>query len=201
MLWTIYMARIWAQHKRSYTITSTMLDVMLVYNEQANLGWNHFIRGRMLIQWGTIINNHLEKKSKYKFKAEHWRSKLLSINWKYILKLWIMRNTEVKGETPVESEVIRRDDMINDILHLQSLSGHLPRTAQDIVFIDATALRNMKTSTISAHLYAVRMLIESSRTHQTIPGQQSITDFFQRSNRTPNTLHVMDTDTATDTIP
>jgi hypothetical protein len=149
----------------------------------------------MLIQCGTLINSHLAKQSKYKFNAEHWGTKLLSIHWKHILKLWATRNGEVKGKTPEKMETIHQKDMINEILHLQIQSAHLPISAQELVFRDATALQTLKTSMISAHLYGLRMLITSSQQHQETPGQQSITSFFEQQNRIPS-IH---TDTTTDT--
>jgi hypothetical protein len=86
----------------------------------------------MLIQCGTLINTHLAKQSKYKFNSEHWGMNLLSIHWKYILKLWATGNGEVKGETTEETETIHRKDMIYKILHLQTLSAHLPTSAQEL---------------------------------------------------------------------
>jgi hypothetical protein len=34
-------------------------EVMRVYNNQTDIGWQHFVRGRMSIEWGNMINNHL----------------------------------------------------------------------------------------------------------------------------------------------
>jgi hypothetical protein len=62
----------------------------------------------MIIAWGTLINQHIAKQKKYTFNAEQWGTKLMNINWKYILKLWDIRNKEIKGETPTQVESIRR---------------------------------------------------------------------------------------------
>jgi hypothetical protein len=80
------------------------------------------------------------------------------------LKLWTTRNLEVKGETPEKAYIVHRTDMINEILHIQLITGQIPATAQELIFRDATALRTMKTSTILSYLYGARMIIEASFT-------------------------------------
>jgi hypothetical protein len=60
---------------------------MKVYETQANIGWQHFVRGRMVIEWGNLINNHIATQRQNSSNTENWGTKLLSINWKYILEL------------------------------------------------------------------------------------------------------------------
>jgi hypothetical protein len=38
---------------------------MKVYDNQTNIGWQHFVRGRMVIDWGRLINDHLSKQQQY----------------------------------------------------------------------------------------------------------------------------------------
>jgi hypothetical protein len=45
-------------------------EVMKVYDNQTDIGWQHFARGRMVIEWGTMINNHLATQRRYNFNAE-----------------------------------------------------------------------------------------------------------------------------------
>jgi hypothetical protein len=77
------------------------------YNTQTTIGWHQFARGRIAIEWGNAINEHLARQTWYSFNAEHWGSKILSINWKYILQLWMIRNTEVHGNTAEKTEYIK----------------------------------------------------------------------------------------------
>jgi hypothetical protein len=42
-------------------------DVMQVYHMQANIGWQHYVRGRIIIDWGSLINKHLVTQRKYQF--------------------------------------------------------------------------------------------------------------------------------------
>jgi hypothetical protein len=43
---------------------AAVYSVMQAYNEQASIGWQHFARGRMIIAWGTLINQHIAKQRK-----------------------------------------------------------------------------------------------------------------------------------------
>jgi hypothetical protein len=72
-------------------------DITSIASIQQSIRWDHFIQGRLAIEWGNIINNHISNKPTIKQNAEDWGTKLLKINWKYILELWNVRNDEVKG--------------------------------------------------------------------------------------------------------
>jgi hypothetical protein len=85
---TILLVREWKKYM-GYTNTTkaqnSKIEVMRVYANQTELGWQHFVRGRLVIKWGNMINDHISTQQRYTFNAEHWGSKLLlSINWKYI---------------------------------------------------------------------------------------------------------------------
>jgi hypothetical protein len=58
----------------------------------------------------VIVNKHLVNQSRYKINTEQFGVKLLSINWKFILKIWVFWNMEVKGETPEKAEIIQREE-------------------------------------------------------------------------------------------
>jgi Rps23 Pro-64 3,4-dihydroxylase Tpa1-like proline 4-hydroxylase len=54
--------------------------------QQHLIGWRHFILGRMSIEWGHIINRHLDEASITNTNAEKWGADLLRIHWKQVLK-------------------------------------------------------------------------------------------------------------------
>jgi hypothetical protein len=99
---------------------------MKAYELQTTLGWNHFAKGRMVIEWGNIINDHSAKRNNPSMIAEQWGTKLLAINWNYILELWKLRNLAVHSDTSDKTEPIHRTTMITEILHIQNLLTHLP---------------------------------------------------------------------------
>jgi hypothetical protein len=66
--------------------------------------------------WSTITYLHNDDKLLTQKIGE---SKLLTINWKYILELWELRNKEVHSDTPTKAISIKRQHMIDKILHIQ----------------------------------------------------------------------------------
>jgi hypothetical protein len=76
----------------------------------------------------------LAKQSKFTSNVEQWGTKLLAINWKFIIKRWTIRNLEVKGETPEKADLIQQQDMINEIIHIQTTHSHLPTSATTLSF-------------------------------------------------------------------
>lgn len=68
--------------------------------EQNNIGWDHFIKGRLSKKWHRILPNTLQYKpsSKHLLKPEQWAKQMICINWKYVLELWNNRNLIVHRE-------------------------------------------------------------------------------------------------------
>jgi hypothetical protein len=154
-------------------------DVMQAYNEQANIGWQNFIRGRMTITWGTLINRHVAKQKRYTFNAEHWGTKLMSIHWKYILRIWETRNKEVKGDTPAKVELIRRQNMIDEIKQIQETNTNIPLFARNLISRDIVSLRSMSTPSLSAYLYGTRMVVASIRDRGLDIDQKTLKQYFK----------------------
>jgi hypothetical protein len=128
---------------------------------------------------GNIINEHLSKQSRYSFNAEHWGVKILSINWKYIIQLWSVRNTEVHGDTKEKTEYIKRQEMIQEILYIQSTHTHLSMDERSLINRDINSLQGMNTSSITAYLYGAQMLVQSTKNMVQETNQPTITSFFQ----------------------
>jgi hypothetical protein len=134
----------------------------------------------MAIEWGNAINVHLAKQNRYNFNSEHWGSKILSIsNWKYILQLWTVCNTEVHDDTQEKTEHIKRQEMIQEILYIQNTRTHLPLEARSLLDRDEKSLQGMNTSSITAYLYGAQMLTQSFRDIQDDSSQRRISTFFQ----------------------
>jgi hypothetical protein len=91
-----------------------------------NFGWQHFIRGRVSIEWGNIINNHISQWKTLNINAEQWCAKLLAINWNHISSMWTVRNQEVKGAAPEEATVIQRNNLIAEMIYLRDQYPEIP---------------------------------------------------------------------------
>lgn len=77
--------------------------------QQEDIGWRHFIRGRLTIEWGNINNSHLEINNIKQYNAEKWGAKLIEINWKYVLKIWPKNGIDQ----------LRKEKLLQEIVHIQ----------------------------------------------------------------------------------
>ena len=69
------------------------------YQEQSQIGWRHFIQGRLSSNWAQFINFEIRMKkreghkNKVRFKtAGSWGTKLILIQWTHIIKFREVRN-------------------------------------------------------------------------------------------------------------
>jgi hypothetical protein len=134
-------------------------DIAPVIAIQQSIGWGHFVRDRMAIEWGNVINHHISSKPTIHQNAEHWGTKLLKINWKYILELWAIRNDEVKGSTLEEQNSNLRQDMIDEILFLQQRYPDLPFDLRMLINNDREKLETMSTNALISYLYGTKLII------------------------------------------
>ena len=100
----------WLEPSETGTVDETIIKpnkyVQAAITAQENIGWEHFMRGRITMQWGDLINHHLKdnKIQPEEMDAEQWGMKLININYKHVLELWDLRNVEVFGTTPEQIE-------------------------------------------------------------------------------------------------
>jgi hypothetical protein len=95
------------------------LELQQATQQQLYIGWNHFIRGRLTIEWGNIIHRHLEKEMITIMTAKKWGANLLSIHWKNILEIWKERCEEVHGTTTEHIERNKKERVLEEIQDLQ----------------------------------------------------------------------------------
>jgi hypothetical protein len=94
---------------------------------QQQIGCNNFVRGRLAIEWGRLINRHYIQNStatsdSESFSAETWASLLIAISFKYILLLWEQRNNEEHGVTANKLEIKKKEKLIEEVRHIKTLA-------------------------------------------------------------------------------
>jgi hypothetical protein len=85
----------------------------------------------------------------------------------------------VNGETMIQSEVIKRQDMIEEIRHIQSTNADLPLTARLLISRDQTSLQSISTSSISAYLYGSKLVAEAACKYGRNIDQQTLNKFIE----------------------
>ena len=125
---------------------------------QENIGWGHFIRGRMAIEWGRIINIHLHNINNDTMTAEKWASNLIDIHYKYSLLLWDARNKEEHGESVEEKEQKKKQRLLEEVLYIKELMKYWP--ASDLRYLpdSLSTLRSKSSKQLEKWLISARIL-------------------------------------------
>lgn len=95
---------------------NTYLDDAI--NLQNKIGWDQFIRGRITMEFGYLINRHLHTSNDTSTTAEEWATKLILINFKFILKIWEQRKREEHGCNPTDIKSKKKLRFLEEIRHI-----------------------------------------------------------------------------------
>jgi hypothetical protein len=134
-------------------------DLNLAATQQSAIGWKHFIRGRLTIEWGNIIHRHLQKENITNMNAEKWGSDLLYINWKHVLKIWRVRCEELHGTTPEQIEINKKLRQIEEIRNLQANNPNLAHTELEWILEDITNIQHYSSTNLETWLYEPKFFI------------------------------------------
>jgi hypothetical protein len=162
--------------------------------QQNNIGWDHFVRGRIAIEWGALINRQLKEKKipSEEMDAETWGAKMISINWKYVLEMWKLRNDEEHGTDAETIEKKKKERLMAEILHLQEENMDINIGDANWLLEDADILMENDSNRLEIWLYGARILGQINQKERkvrkrnrqkmfnsnTIPDQENITPEF-----------------------
>jgi hypothetical protein len=133
-------------------------ELLLATEQQQKIGWKHYIRGRMTIEWGNIIHRHIEKEKIINMTAEKWGANLLSIHWKHILKIWKERCEEIHGTTPEQIEQHKKERFLEEIKDLQSKNQNLAHTEHEWLLEDTNQLQNYNSNDLQTWIYEAKII-------------------------------------------
>jgi hypothetical protein len=139
-------------------ITLNTPGISKAYQQQLSIGWQHFIRGRLSIEWGYIISSHLEQEQIHHTNAEKWAADLLYINWRHILKMWRERCIDVHGSNPEQIEQNTKDRILEEIGDLQANNTDIMQTSFSWIQEDIATLRDYSSSNLKTWLYGAKII-------------------------------------------
>jgi hypothetical protein len=139
-------------------------DIQKAQTQQSIIGWRHFLRGRLSINWGKAVSNHLFREKLYHISAEKWAADLLLINWKHILKIWRERCIEVHGNSPNEIEQKTMNRCLKEIRHIQNVNQNLHNTNHEWILEDIEELQKHNSKNYKRGFMAQRSSPAITRT-------------------------------------
>jgi hypothetical protein len=140
-------------------------EISKVIKKQQAIGWSHFIRGRLSIDWGYLINIHLSSNKITDINAEQWGANLLRINWKFILKLWRERCEDLHGRTPAENECYQKKRILEEIQDIQSKNLNLAHTPHAWILDDLDTLQQFNSKVLQTWVYGAKLISKRNQSN------------------------------------
>jgi hypothetical protein len=161
-------------------------------NQQYNIGWKHFVRGRLSIEWGNIVQSHLEVNNIKNMSAEKWGSGLLFINWKHILKMWRARCEETYGSTSEQIEQSAKSRLLEEIRHIQTSNADLAHSEHSWILTSIEELSEFKSTMLETWLYSAKIIVKANKEKRKQSfNHQSSKQLYSTSVHTKSALKVM----------
>jgi hypothetical protein len=81
------------------------IDCTLVqaYREQTEIGWEHFLRGRISLKWSRAYQLFHSKPAQEPITAAPWAKQVIIVLWEYSTNIWKFRNGVKHGHTKEEA--------------------------------------------------------------------------------------------------
>ena len=130
---------------------------------QSDIGWEHFVRGRVSMDWGAIINSHLMINKISNITAEEWGTKMLTINWAYFLEIWSLRNEETLGKSKEEVLNKRKAKVLVELKHISATNQDMTGDNADMLQINEEEFQKMNANQVETLLYGARILAKINK--------------------------------------
>jgi hypothetical protein len=87
----------WVEPQLATQYQDNQAQDLLAYHAQGQIGWQHFIGGRLSQEWAFYLLDHYKANNITHITTDQWATGLLKLMWHNILALWELRNKEVHG--------------------------------------------------------------------------------------------------------
>jgi hypothetical protein len=148
----------WLNNEQTPCLNNFDRSTRTVIREQNQIGWDHFMRGRLVISWEAIIKEHLRQYQIKNTNAEQWAIEMLNINWKHILAIWNQRNKETLGDTEEEKQERQKNTLIRQIQNLQQKHPNIPQTHRDLIDATEETLVELTEAQLAAYLHGANII-------------------------------------------
>jgi hypothetical protein len=137
-------------------------------SNQANIGWEHFLRGRLSQCWRQVFISYLPwQDKKRETKADTWLWKVIHAFWDYSFSIWEARNLTVHGRTETAKEgkllkTLKRE--VKTLYQSFATDPHMvPQSRKNLFDKPQDYLLQLPTSYIHCWLLSVREAIETRK--------------------------------------
>ena len=174
----------WLKNTKPPTLQLSIPDastqLLQAYEEQAIIGWDHFLRGRLSLVWAHLAQFHLETQgiSNICMSAERWGRRIISINWIGVLSLWECRNSEEHGDTQEEQTIKSKAKLISEAIAIQATKFPISYVDREYLFRSIEDLEKYSLGGLTNWIRNARHLINTYKLDSP--------DFRKRTRYKPN---------------
>jgi hypothetical protein len=153
------------------------------YKVQGDIGWGQVMRGRLAVHWSKLIQHHLDsmnqpnnpynKKSwAEKMTAERWGTKLVSIIYDSVLRLWDQRNIDEHGSTEKCQTATTKKKLLREVRQIQD-QGAVLHNDRDWLSVPDNYFDRLSVLSIKAWIRTARIFININRDTATTRNSRS----------------------------
>ena len=120
--------------------------------EQEEIGWNNFVKGRWSKEWCRLQEEHLETQQlrTEKNNGTTWVTSMISVLWTDVCELWEMRNQDRHGRNKTEQAEAKRAQAIREVEVLYQLASEVREEDSDLFHIPLEQLVEGTTAYMKA---------------------------------------------------
>jgi hypothetical protein len=152
---------------------SASADFITAYKVQGEIGWGQVMRGRTAVHWSTLIqynidsmnksdNPYNKKSSVDKMTAERWGTKVVSILYDFVLRLWDQRNIDEHGDTIKCQTATTKKKLLREVRQLQE-QGAVLHNDRCWLYVPDNYFDRLSVLSIKAWIRNKRLLINIYR--------------------------------------
>jgi hypothetical protein len=132
---------------------------------QNNIGWGHFLRGRVSLHWKLCIAEYYKiRQPGDTYNPTLWMTKTVDAIWDYFLAIWTERNGELHGRNYEEQQAIALEMTRDEVTKIYEASKRYVNDAESAI-LHARPLEQILRWTkahLDAYLATAEVILEQN---------------------------------------
>jgi hypothetical protein len=132
---------------------------------QNNIGWGHFLRGRVSLHWKLCIAEYYKiRQPGDTYNPTLWMTKTVDAIWDYFLAIWTERNGELHGRNYEEQRAIALETTRDEVTKIYEASKRYVNDAESAI-LHTRPLKQILTWTkahLDAYLATAEVILEQN---------------------------------------
>ena len=132
---------------------------------QSNIGWGHFLRGRVSLHWKVCIAEYYKiRQPSDPHNPSLWMRKMVEAIWQIFLKIWLTRNGELYGKNYEEQKEIALRTTRDEVTRIYEEAKHYVNDAESRMLHSRPLeqILNWSKAHLDAYLATAEVILEQN---------------------------------------